>query len=114
MFRFVLRGEGLVMLVWTKLLLSSLDHAPTDLFTLDFFFYRYVLIILLRTFTTTFFKQTPIHDRTKYSAEPLPHRPHPPPSSTDLWKSQDKLVPRPLHNTRQLTTDMHGVYFWCF
>ena len=74
MFRFVLRGERLVMLVWTKLVLSSLDHAPTDLFTLDFF-YCYVLIILLLTFTTTFFKQTPIHDRTKYSAEPLPHRP---------------------------------------
>lgn len=31
MFRFAFRGEGLVMLVWTKLLLGSLDHAPTEL-----------------------------------------------------------------------------------
>ena len=34
--------------------------------------------------------------------------------SSDLQKSQDKLVPRARHNTRQLTQDMHGVYLWCF
>ena len=41
-FRFAFRGEGLVMLVWTKLVLSSLDHAPTELFTLDLLLFLYI------------------------------------------------------------------------